>query len=394
MATTPTTKPTVPAIKFAPEIKGGNVVKAMTAAAATGAKGTPFLAPISAIKVMDDFNVRVTGTAASEEAMAELVNSIRVNGFFADKPISVFVTADGDANVLYVKDGHRRFEAIQRVNAAITEANAVEGAEQQPLIETVPVVASPAGKIEDMMIEMAQSNTGAPLTMFEKGLLAKRLIDADMAKDDIASRLSMTERHLNNVLLLASAPAKLRDMIVSDKVTPTTALKLMKDPKTAVAKATEMVKASEAKGKAKAQPKDSASGPKMQKADSTFEFKAGASIKDTLKDLAAFVREHIGHGDDDVISTELGNVKLVISTPAPVVEKPAKAPKAPKAPKADKAAKTAPKTPEEKLAAAQAKEPSKRTAAEAKLVAQAHMGGSPDGKVAPAAPATEDLSGL
>ncbi|MBY0260855.1 MAG: ParB N-terminal domain-containing protein [Phycisphaerales bacterium] len=379
MATAPTTtiKPTIPAAKFSTEIKPGAVVKAMTAAAAGAVKGSPFTAPLSALRVMDDFNPRVTGTTASEEAMAELVNSIRVNGFYADKPISVFVAADGDGNVLYLKDGHRRFEAVQRVNAAITEANAVEGATQTPLIESLPVVATPAGKIEDMMIEVAQSGTGLPLTMFEKGLLAKRLIDADMAKDDIASRLSMTERHLNNVLLLASAPAALRDMIVTDKVTPTTALKLMKDPKTAVAKAKEMLKASEAKGKAKATPKDSAA-PKMVKSNITVEFKAGGSIKDTLKDLAAFVREHVGHDSEDAISTLLGNVTITVATPAPVVEKPAKAPKAPKAEKPAKA----PKAP-------------KVTAAQAKAAAQAHLGGAAAGTAPAAAPAsTEDLSGL
>lgn len=373
MATT-ATKPVIPAAKFAADIKGGNVVKAMTAAAATGAKGSPFLAPVENIRVMDGFNVRVTGTPAAEEAMEELVNSILTNGFYPSKPLSVFVAADGDANVLYVKDGHRRFEAIQRANAAITEANAVEGAEQRDLITTVPVIASPAGSISDMMIEMAQSNTGAPLTMFEKGLLAKRLLDDDMAKDDIASRLSMTERHLNNVLLLADAPAKLRDLIVADKITPTAALKLMRDPKTAAAKATEMVKASEAKGKAKAQPKDSASGPKMQKADSTFEFKAGASIKDTLKALAEFVRQHVGHGEDDVISTALGNVKIVVATPAPEKPKAEPKPKAAAKPKGE--------------AKGKAKGEPKLTAAQAKAKAQAHLGGTP----APA-PA-EDLSGL
>ncbi|WLJ71149.1 hypothetical protein [Sphingomonas phage Carli] len=366
----------VPAAKLAGEIKGGNVVKAMTAASATAAKGAPFMAPVDSIRVYDDFNVRVTGTPASEEAMGELVQSILANGFYAHKPLAVFVAADGDTNVLYIKDGHRRFEAVTRANAAITEANAVEGATPRDLIAALPVIASPAGSLEDMMIEMAQSNTGAPLTMFEKGLLAKRLIDADMTKDDIAGRLSMTERHLNNVLLLASAPAKLRDLIVSDKVTSTTALKLMRDPKTAAAKATEMVKASEAKGKTKAQPKDS--GTKMVKSDITVEFKAGASIKDTLKDLAAFVREHVGHDGEDVISALLGNVKIVVSTPAPVVEKPAPAPKPAKPAKPAKA----PKAP-------------KVTAAQAKAAAQAHLGGTPapEAGAAAAAPA-EDLSGL
>ncbi|MBY0263696.1 MAG: hypothetical protein K2Q20_15230, partial [Phycisphaerales bacterium] len=262
---------------------------------------------------------------------------------------------------------------VERVNAIITAVNAVEGATQRPLIETVPVIASPAGSLEDMTVEMAQSNTGAPLTMFEKGLLAKRLLGYNMTKEDIAAKLSMTERHLNNVLLLASAPAKLRDLIVSDQVTPTTGLKLMKDPKTAAAKAAEMVKASAAKGKAKAQPKDSAT--KMQNAspEAPVSFKAGDSIKELLQSVAAFIRANVGHGDDDVISTAMGSIKLVISTPAPAPEpKPAKPAKAPKAPKAPKAAKTP---------------------AEAKAAAQAHLGTAPAPTPAPA-PAGEDLSDL
>lgn len=383
MATNPNNalKAHVPAAKFAPEIKGGATVKAMTAAEAKAGKGEPFNVPVDNIRVFEDFNVRVTGTPASEEAMGELVQSILANGFYNHKPLAVFVAADGDSNVLYIKDGHRRFEAVQRANAQITEANAVEGATQRDLITTLPVIASPAGSLEDMMIEMAQSNTGAPLTMFEKGLLAQRLIDADMTKDDIAARLSMTERHLNNVLLLAKAPAKLRDYIVTDKVTPTTALKLMRDPKTAVAKATEMVKASEAKGKTKATPKDSTT--KMQKADITVEFKAGTSIKDTLKDLAAFIREKVGHDAEDAITAALGNVKIVVSTPAPVVEKPAKAAKAPAKAKGEGKAKGGAKAPA-------------KTPAEAKAAAQAHLGGSADGTTGgtPAPAPAEDLSGL
>lgn len=357
-------KPHVPAAKFAPEIGSGNVTKAMAAAQVKAPpKGDPFMAPIDSINVMDDFNVRVTGTPASEEAMGELVQSIIANGFYNHKPLAVFVATDAGANVLFIKDGHRRFEAVRRANARITELNAVEGAEQRPLIEALPVIASPAGSLEDMMIEMAQSNTGAPLTMFEKGLLAKRLIDADMAKDDIAARLSMTERHLNNVLLLASAPQKLRDLIVSDKVTPTTGLKLMRDPKTAAAKATEMVKASEAKGKPKAQPKDSATGPKLKSVTTDFTFGQGDSIKTVLQNIAAKVRELVGHGTDDAITIDAGKIVLTISTPAPVAApKPKAAPKPAKAaakPKAD----PKPKAPAK--AAAKAAEPTPAPAAAA-----------------------------
>lgn len=385
MATTaPTTtalKPHIPAVKFNSDIKGGATVKAMTAAEAKGAKGEPFMVPLANVHVYDDFNVRVTGTPSSEEAMGELVASIVANGFYPSKPLAVFVAADADANVLYIKDGHRRFEAIGRANAALTEAG-------KPTIDMVPVIATPAGSIEDMMIEMAQSNTGAPLTMYEKGLLAKRLLDADMTKDDIASRLSMTERHLNNVLLVADAPAKLRDLIVTDKVTPTTALKLMRDPKTAAAKATEMVKASADKGKAKAQPKDSK--VKMTQTVQTVEFKAGASIKETLTAMAAFIREHVGHGEDDVISTDLGTVTVTVATPAP---KPA-----PKAAPAKKASVSKPgKTSEggepsftDALKAAAKPIPE---SAPAKPKAAPKAKATPKAKAAPAA-AAEGLEGL
>lgn len=342
MATAPI-KPTVPAAKFATEFKPGAVVKAMTAAAAKGEKGAPFDVPLDNIRIADNFNVRVTGTPASEERMAELVQSILANGFFRHKPLAVFVVADGDANVLYVKDGHRRFEAVQRANAAITEANAVEGAEQRPLIDTLPVVATVATSLSDMLVEMGQSNTGEPFTMYEKGLLAKRLLDENLTKEEIASKLSMTPRHLNNVLLLAAAPTKLRDMIVSDKITSTTGLKLMKDPKTAVAKATDMVKASDAKGKKTAQPKDST--VKMQSAGLDIDFASGQNLKEILQTIAGKVRELVGHNaSDDAITTALGKIKVTIQTPAPVAE--------------PKPAKDAPKT-----------------VADAKAAAAAHLGG-------------------
>lgn len=383
MATAPT-KPIVPPTKFSPAVTAGNVVKAMTAASAKGGKGEPFNAPISAIRVMDDFNVRVTGTPASEEAMGELVQSILANGFYQHKPLAVFVAADADADVLYVKDGHRRFEAVQRANARIAEINAnkEEGSDDIPLIETLPVIASPAGSIEDMMIEVAQSNTGAPLTMFEKGLLAQRLIDADMTKDDIAARLSMTERHLNNVLLLAKAPAKLRNLIVSDKITPTVGLRLMRDPKTAAEKAQEMVKASEAKGKAKAQPKDSGVnsggkpvGPKMAKSEREFNFGQGDSIKTMLQNIAAYLRENVTHGEDDAISLDAGKVVINLSLPAPEPEA---------APAPEPEAAPAPEKPAKKPAAAKKAAAPKKPARAAKPAADT-----------PAeAPAGENLDGL
>lgn len=324
---------TLPTANFEPTLTQGKTVPAMTKAGAD--KGELWQVPVENIRVLEGFNVRIMDTPRAKEAHDELVNSITVNGFYPDKPLAGYVAMEGDEEVIYIQDGHRRFAATQAAIGA--------GAP----IEKLPVVVKPAAtSLEDLTVAMMQSNSGEPLTMYEQALLVKRLVNYNMAKDDIAKRLSKTPRHIDNLLVLAGVPAKVRDMIVAEDVSATQALKEMrKNPAKAVQVLTDRVKAANAKGKTKAAPKDS--GPKLKATKLEFGFGADDEMGVVLKNMAAKLRETIDHDQgSDKIGVDAGKIVLTVYLPAPKPEpKPEATPKPAKAaaPKKDAKPKAAAK---------------------------------------------------
>lgn len=213
-------KNTLPALKYDTELVSGSIQNAIKAAGgekvATG-DGAVYMVPVDALRILEGFNIRIVNE--EYEAQVEgFEKSIKSEGFLKNRPLTGFAAKVGDDNVIYLTDGHRRYEAVQRINAGEGEK-----------IERVPVLMEPATMtLEDHLVGLATSNSGNPLTMFEKALLAKRLDNMGVARERIAARLVFTERHLNNMLKLAGAPSKIRNAIIDGKVSATDALKLMR----------------------------------------------------------------------------------------------------------------------------------------------------------------------
>lgn len=361
-------KLSLPKAKFAHELTAAPVDPTMKAAEATSAK--LYRVPVSKIKVIPGFNVRVQSPdyIAHRDAIRA---SIAANGYDSTKPLAGYVAKEGDENVIYVTDGHTRLDAVNEHNADPDTAEKDE-------INTLPVMVQPKEvSLTDLTVMLHTANSGRPLTPFELGVVVKRLLaEEDAKKADIATRLGVTTRYLDDVLLLANADSKVKQHVAAGAVSSTMAIQLLrKDADTAAAKIEAAVKATAGTGK-KATKKHT--GPKMQKVKVSVSVAEGTDMKEIVKAVAAKVREVIPavEGEDDTkLAGVDGTVNLVIEVPAPEPEpepkakpakkakgKPAKKAKATKAADTEEAEEA---KPVKKAKAAKAEKPAKGKKAKA-----------------------------
>lgn len=324
-------------------------MKAITEAA-TG-KSTEYIVRVDQLRVLPGFNVRVRETDDYRQHLDALKQSIRENGYYPNKPLAGYIAKDGDADVIYVTDGHTRLEAVQEINS--------EALKPEEEIEGLPVsLKSPDSSMADLTIALVQDNTGRPLTPYEMGVVVQRLRNLKdgegqplFAKSDIARRLSITERYIDDLDLLVGAPAKVRNAVLTGSVSSTLAIQeLRRSPKKAEERIVTAVQKAQAAGKSKATRKDVGT-VRMQKVRHNVSLATGDSIKDALKAMAAKVREIVGHDDSDVLTTD-GTITLVMEVPAPpkaeAAPKPARTPrKAAKAAQAPKSGRKGAKAPQD-----------------------------------------------
>jgi ParB-like chromosome segregation protein Spo0J len=227
----------IPSAEFNTEIIPGVAKAALAAAGAKAETNGLFMVPVDVLRVIEGFNVRVTGTKDYEAGIAELANSILQEGFYKDKPLVGYVGKDGDADVIYLTDGHRRLEAVKRAIAG--------GAKE---IERVPVIVKPSTtNMVDLTVALAK--TGTPLTPYEMAIIVKRLAGYGVDEGQIALRLGVTKRYVADLQVLLSAPAKVRSLVMDGKVSATLAIQAMReDAGTAAEKLTEAVKNAKALG--------------------------------------------------------------------------------------------------------------------------------------------------
>lgn len=325
-------KNVIPTLKYDHELPAGPInttIKAAGGEKVTTNDGGLFRVPVSQLHVLEGFNVRVRGERYDEE-VEEIKRSIKSEGFLRTRPLTVFAVKEEDGDKLYVTDGHRRREAVIQLTD--------EGME----IGSLPVIMAPSNMtLEDHLVSLATSNSGAPLTMFEKALLAKRLDNMGVEHPRIAERLGFTERHLHNMLVLSGAPAKIRNAIIDGKISSTQALKEMKVKGAGASDAVEKaIKAAGEKGKKKATARDikadekpgttrtlTASRDEKVIDTVTVDFKKGDIVKaDDLLFWARFRNSDWYNWVDKTkksafIEQNIGFV-LRIVTDAPVVEEP------------------------------------------------------------------------
>jgi ParB family transcriptional regulator, chromosome partitioning protein len=312
-------KLTLPSANLDLTLEAGKM-KAITSSA-TG-KNTEYVVPVDQLRLIPGFNVRVTETDDYRGDLESLKLSIREHGFYPNKPLAGYIGKDGEDDVIYLTDGHRRLEAINEINA-----EAVDDADFT--VDAVPVVLKPAESSDaDLTIALVQDNSGRPLTPYEMGVVVQRLQgmkDGEgqplFSKADIARKLSITERYVDDLNVLTAAPAKVRNAVLSGEVSSTLAIQeLRKNPKKAEERITTAVSKAKASGKARATKKDIAT-VKMVKVPIRVSLATGDSIKDVLKSLATQIRAAVAHGEDDVLATD-GTISAVIEVPAPAKAEP------------------------------------------------------------------------
>ncbi|KAF1003892.1 MAG: hypothetical protein GAK28_04355 [Luteibacter sp.] len=168
------------------------------------------------LRVIPNFNVRIKD-AAYKAHIRSLADSMKSEGYYQDKPMAGYVAKEGDTLVIYITDGHCRFEAVQ---LAISE-----GAE----IERIPVVPAPQGtSIEDLTVGLVRSNSGKPLEPYELAVACKRLTRFGWEQADIASRLGLSGKYVEGLLLLIGSDKDVREMVIKGEVAASTAIEALR----------------------------------------------------------------------------------------------------------------------------------------------------------------------
>jgi ParB family transcriptional regulator, chromosome partitioning protein len=170
---------------------------------------------IDQLHLLPNFNVRIKD-AAHKAHIRAIADSIKQNGFYQSKPLAGYVASESGENIIYITDGHCRYEAVQLA--------VKEGAQ----ISQLPIVIAPPGtSIEDLTVGLVQTNSGKPLEPFEIGIVAKRLIGFSWDISKIASELSFTEKYITDLLLLMGADKRVRDMVQRGEVSAATAIEAL-----------------------------------------------------------------------------------------------------------------------------------------------------------------------
>ena len=292
--------------------------KAPTLTSGAATPGELRQVPVADLHVLPNLNLRVEGTDDYDAGITELAAKIEANGFYDDKPLAGYVTADGKTIVV---DGHRRLAAVLRLNA-----NSLDG----DVVEHLPVVIKPElDSLADITVAMIATSEGKELTMFEKGIGVKRLMADGMTADDIARRLGVSTKTIDNYLIVAGVPAKARDLLLDGKVTSTQVLRTKGDATRLEA----MVKQATAAGRTRARPSDDAqraSTPPAANIGTTettpsptvdsfdVSFPKGGEMAAAIRQIAQEVRARITHDTgegDELLVNAIVTVSVALEAP-------------------------------------------------------------------------------
>lgn len=201
--------------EFNKDLTASNVKTAMSSIDAK--KRDMYFVPVDSLSIMDDFNVRAKNDNYNQ-AVREIADSIKANGFYPHKPFAVLVIKENGKDVLAIYDGHTRFDGLK---LAISEGAA---------IERVPVVCAPQGtSIEDITVGLVTNNSGRQLEPLAIAIVVKRLVGYGLSNDEIAKRLGFTIGYISSLLILVGAPKKIRDLVSDGKVSASLAVITIRD---------------------------------------------------------------------------------------------------------------------------------------------------------------------
>lgn len=201
---------------FSAALVPGSVKKAMGEAGA----GSRDLWQVDrqAIHVLENFNVRVTGSLRHAERIRALADSMKTEGFYPSKPLEGYSAKVNDQLRVYVTDGHRRLEAY---DLAVSEGT--------DLGRLPMVMVAPGASMEDLTVGLARhNNLSEPLTPYELAVVCKRLSRFGWDAQAIAVRLGVTAKYVDDLLFLIASDLHLRQMVIEEEVSASVAIEALR----------------------------------------------------------------------------------------------------------------------------------------------------------------------
>lgn len=192
------------------------------------------------------YNVRDMESAETQAHIRRMADAIHVGGTASFPPITIH-QEDGK---IFVVAGYcrRRAHILARQ----------EGAP----IKGILAIANNQDEAE-RTLDLLNSNDGLPLTPLEQAKAVQRLLSFDWSPAEIAKRRGWSVSHVNDLILLLKAPSKVKEMVQSGEVSATTAIKTIRERKSAAPQVlAEAAETAKAEGKKKVTAKHIPSLPK------------------------------------------------------------------------------------------------------------------------------------
>ncbi len=158
--------------------------------------------------------------------IVELAKSIAINGVIS--PLRGFRVSDDSDFEWESIDGHRRTKACKLL---IEEGVKIGDVLYKPETVFVPIMTVDARSYSDaqIVVDMVTTASGKELTPLELSTAIVRLTQSNWTPKEIGEKLSMTTHKVRNLILLGSAPKRVRDLVSENKISYTIALDFLRD---------------------------------------------------------------------------------------------------------------------------------------------------------------------
>jgi ParB-like chromosome segregation protein Spo0J len=180
------------------------------------------------IRIREGFNLRDVNADDYESDIQALMAHIKRGGKY---PALEVVLADDGFQGVDVVDGHRRLTALRRL---IEQGDPIEFIRIEPFV----------GNDIDQLQRIMTSNEGRRLTALEIAEGYRRMAAYGLTPDDIARRIGKTRQHVDQMLILATAPHEVQQMVKAGDVSATEAINVTRHHGS---KAVDKLKAAQAK---------------------------------------------------------------------------------------------------------------------------------------------------
>lgn len=169
------------------------------------------------IHVIEGFNPRDMDDPRVIAHIRSLADSMKINGYYPDKPLAVYVAREGGVDKIYLTEGHMRRAAAMLARS--------EGAD----IQRVPIVVKDRSvSIEDLTVALVRSNENHPFSPMEIAIVVKRCRSFGWEPKEIANRLGITQSYVSELTTLLGAPMRVREMVKLGQVSVANAVEAIR----------------------------------------------------------------------------------------------------------------------------------------------------------------------